>query len=297
MDGDHMATIDGFELHKIKTKAGILNMAVAGKGPPLVLLHGFPQTHVMWAKVAPALSKTRQVFCVDLPGYGESSVPESEAFASKRQMAAQIVEVMSKLSHEKFDIAGHDRGGRVAYRLALDNPARVNRLAVLDILPTCIYWEKMNHAFSMAIYHWPFLAQPYPLPETLIGGSPDFYIKHTLASWTAAKDLSAFGEKALNAYCSQAHNPEQLKAMCDDYRAGEQLDVQHDQADRKAGRKITVPTLALWGGAGIAAGAATPLDTWRDWCEHVQGEAIESGHFIPEENPTATIAALERFFR
>ena len=297
MDDDHIATIDGFESHKIKTKAGILHVAVAGKGPPLVLLHGFPQTHVMWAKVAPALSKTRQVFCVDLPGYGESDAPESIASASKREMAAQIIEAISKLGHDRFDIAGHDRGGRVAYRLALDSPERVNRLAVLDILPTCIYWEKMNHTFSMAIYHWPFLAQPYPLPETLIGGAPDFYIRHTLASWTATKNLCAFEEKALNTYCAQAHIPKQLKAMCDDYRAGENVDVDHDTTDRKAGRKIAAPTLVLWGGSGIAAGAATPLDTWRDWCEHVKGEAIESGHFIPEENPTATIAALEGFFR
>ncbi len=291
-----MATIDGFEPQKVETRAGVLNVAMAGEGPPLVLLHGFPQTHVMWAKVAPALCQNRQVFCVDLPGYGESSPPESEAFASKREMATQVVEAMSKLGHGRFDIAGHDRGGRVAYRLALDSPKHVNRLAVLDILPTCVYWEKMNHSFAMAIYHWPFLAQPYPLPETLIGGAPDFYIKHTLASWTAAKDLSAFEETALNAYCAQARDPARLKAMCDDYRAGEQIDVQHDQADRKAGRTITVPTLALWGAAGIAAGAATPLDTWQDWCGNIQGEAIQSGHFIPEENPTATITALDTFF-
>ena len=291
-----MTTIDGFETLKVETRAGVLNVAMAGEGPPLVLLHGFPQTHVMWARVAPALSKTRQVFCVDLPGYGESSLPATVSSASKREMATQIVEAMSKLGHEKFDIAGHDRGGRVAYRLALDSPERVRRLAVLDILPTCVYWEKMNHNFAMAIYHWPFLAQPYPLPETLIGGAPDFYIKHTLASWTAAKDLSAFEGAALNAYCAQARDPARLKAMCDDYRAGETTDVIHDQADRKAGRKITAPTLALWGGAGIAAGAATPLDTWRDWCENVQGEAIPSGHFIPEENPAATITALDAFF-
>jgi len=250
----------------------------------------------MWARVAPALCTNRTVICWDLPGYGDSFAPKDVANASKREMAKGVCEAMSALGHERFDVAGHDRGGRVAYRMALDHPERVKRLAVLDILPTWEYWARMNHAFAMAIYHWPFLAQPEPLPETLIGGAPDYYIKHTLASWTATKDLSAFDPDALEAYCAQARNPRQLKAMCDDYRAGESVDVTHDAADKDAGRKIACPTLALWGAAGIAAGAATPLDTWREWCERVQGEPIEAGHFIPEENPAATIAALDRFF-
>jgi len=232
----------------------------------------------------------------DLPGYGKSSPPANPESASKREMANRICEAMSTLGHERFDVAGHDRGGRVAYRMAFDHPDRVARLAVLDILPTSEYWARINHAFAMAIYHWPFLAQPEPLPETLIGGAPDYYIKHTLASWTAAKDLRAFEADALETYCAQARDPRTLKAMCDDYRAGEAVDVTHDNADKAAGKKISCPTLALWGGAGIAAGAATPLDTWRAWCEDVRGEAIESGHFIPEENPEATIKALDAFF-
>ena len=291
-----MTTIDGFDSRMIETSGGALHVAVGGEGPPLVLLHGFPQSHLMWARVAPGLSRTRTVYCVDLPGYGESFPPPSQSFASKREMAARVVEAMAVLGHDRFDVAGHDRGGRVAYRMALDSPERVRRLAVLDILPTCIYWEKMNHAFAMAVYHWPFLAQPAPLPETLIGGAPDYYIKHTLASWTAAKDIFSFEDNALEAYCAQARDPVRLKAMCDDYRAGEAEDVEHDKADRAAGRKIAAPTLALWGGSGIAAGAATPLDTWQDWCLDVRGQAIDSGHFIPEENPAATLAALDRFF-
>ncbi len=291
-----MTTIDGFSGRMVPTAGGGVFAAIAGEGPPLVLLHGFPQTHAMWARVAPALSRTRQVICLDLPGYGRSFIPGSVSLAGKREMAARVVEAMAALGHDTFDVAGHDRGGRVAYRLALDSPDRVRRLAVLDILPTCIYWEKMDHAFSMAIYHWPFLAQPAPLPETLIGGAPDYYIKHTLASWTAAKDLSSFDPSAVESYCAQARDPQRLGAMCDDYRAGEGIDVAHDRADRSAGRKITAPALALWGGSGIAAGAATPLDTWRDWCADVSGQAIESGHFIPEENPPATIAALDTFF-
>ena len=285
--------MDGFNSQKIETSGGVVHAVIGGDGPPLVLLHGFPQSYLMWAQVAPALSQSRQVICFDLPGYGESSPIDSP---SKREMATLVCEAMSALGHDRFDVAGHDRGGRVAYRMAFDHPDRVARLAILDILPTWEYWDRMNHAFAMTIYHWPFLAQAYPLPETLIGGAPDFFIKHTLASWTATKDLSAFDADALEAYCAQARDPVRLKAMCDDYRAGESIDVEHDEADRAAGRKIACPTLALWGGVGIAAGAATPLDTWQKWCEDVRGEAIESGHFIPEENPAATVAALDAFF-
>jgi len=260
-----MVEFSEFETRDIPVAGGTLHCAFSGEGPPLVLLHGFPQNHLMWAKVAPALTKTWTVICWDLPGYGKSAPPSDLENASKREMANRVCEAMSVLGHERFDVAGHDRGGRVAYRMAFDHPDRVARLAVLDILPTSEYWAKMNHAFAMAIYHWPFLAQPEPLPETLIGGAPDYYIKHTLASWTAKKDLSAFETNALETYCAQARDPRQLKAMCDDYRAGE-------------------------------SGAATPLDTWGAWCEDVRGEAIESGHFIPEENPDATIKALDTFF-
>ena len=291
-----MANFTGFETRDVKVSGGILHGVIGGEGPPLVLLHGFPQNHLMWANVAADLAKKRTVICWDLPGYGKSTPPADIASAAKREMAKQVCEAMSALGLERFDLAGHDRGGRVAYRMAFDHPDRVARLAVLDILPTSEYWARMNHAFAMAIYHWPFLAQPEPLPETLIGGAPDYYIKHTLASWTAAKDISAFDADALESYCAQARDPRQLKAMCDDYRAGESIDVTHDEADKTARKKISCPTLALWGGAGIAAGAATPLDTWREWCENVQGKALDSGHFIPEENPKATIEALDAFF-
>lgn len=288
--------MEGFASRKIETKAGTLHATIGGRGAPLVLLHGFPQNWRMWARVAPALAVTRQVICFDLPGYGDSDIPADMEAASKRAMASALVEAMAVLGHTRFDVAGHDRGGRVAYRMALDHPAAVARLAVLDILPTVEYWDRMNHAFAMKIYHWPFLAQPYPLPETLIGGATDYYIRHTLASWTAPGDLSAFEDQALETYCAQARDATRLRAMCDDYRAGEGIDVDHDRADRDSGHKITCPTLALWGGAGIAAGASTPLDTWREWCEDVRGEAIDAGHFIPEENPAATVTALDAFF-
>ena len=287
---------EGFKTARLETSGGAVFARIGGDGPPLLLLHGFPQTHLMWADVAAALAKTRQVIVPDLPGYGESDPPKGVEGASKRAMAAQMVEAMSALGHEEFDVAGHDRGARVAYRMAFDHPERVARLAVLDILPTWEYWDRMGHAFALKIYHWAFLAQPEPVPERLIGGASDFYIDHTMASWTQAGDLSAFTPEAMLAYRANARDPRRLKAMCDDYRAGATIDFEHDDADRKAGRKIGVPTLVLWGGAGIASNAGTPLDTWRNWVADVSGEAIDSGHFIPEENPAATVAAMDRFF-
>lgn len=279
----------------VETSRGTLFARVGGQGDPLVLLHGFPQTHLMWERVASELCATHRVVCFDLPGYGASDPPENIEAASKRTMAQQVVEAMESLGYSQFAVAGHDRGGRVAYRMAFDHPNVVVKLAVLDILPTLEYWQKMNHAFAMKIYHWAFLAQPEPLPEKLIGAAPEYYIDHTLQSWTAKKDLSCFDDHALNVYRQQAGKPRNLKAMCDDYRAGESLDVDHDKADY-GNRKIACRTLVLWGSAGIASNAATPLDTWRQWCIDVEGEAIESGHFIPEENPDATAFALERFF-
>ncbi len=284
-----------FTSSRIDTNQGALHATIGGEGTPLVLLHGFPQNHMMWAQVAPALATNRKVICFDLPGYGMSDPPVNVEAASKRAMGSQIIEAMARLGHDSFALAGHDRGGRVAYRMALDHPERVTQLAILDILPTIEYWDRMDHAFAMKIYHWAFLAQPEPLPEILIGGAPDFYIDHTLASWTAKQDLSAFSCEALEAYRNQARDGRRVKAMCDDYRAGESVDVAHDEADRGE-RKIGCETLVLWGNAGIASNAATPLETWREWCVNVRGEAIDSGHFIPEENPTATVNALQDFF-
>lgn len=285
-----------FKLQKVATASGVLQARIAGTGPALVLLHGFPQTHLMWSMVAPELAKIRQVICFDLPGYGNSDPPADIEAASKRAMAAQIVEAMESLGHKRFSVAGHDRGGRVAYRMALDHSERVTQLAVLDILPTIEYWKRMDHAFAMKIYHWMFLAQPAPLPEILIGAAPDFYIDHTLASWTKTKDLSDFSADALEAYRAQARDEGTLKAMCDDYRAGESVDLVHDQADFGV-RKISCPSLVLWGDAGIATDAATPLDTWRHWCDQVKGEGLDCGHFMAEENPEATTTALVNFFQ
>lgn len=279
-----------------ETTGGTITASIGGSGPPLLLLHGFPQNRLMWQTIADILSTHYTLIIPDLPGYGDSDAPANVEAASKRAMANQMIEIMVQLGHEIFDVAGHDRGGRVAYRMALDYPERVSRLAVLDILPTSDYWAKMDRGFALKIYHWAFLAQPYPFPETLIGAAPDAFIDTTLKSWTATKSLDVFAPDALASYRRNFTDPIRLKAMCDDYRAGASIDVDHDLHSQRTGTRINAPTLALWGASGIAQSAETPLDVWRNWCVDVCGEPISSGHFLPEENPRDTAAALRAFF-
>ncbi|WBU31030.1 alpha/beta hydrolase [Rhodopseudomonas palustris] len=289
----------GFGSEWINTSSGRIFARVGGDGPPLLLLHGFPQTHVMWHRVAPKLAERFKVVVADLPGYGWSDMPESDEQHTpytKRAMAKQLIEAMEQLGHVHFALAGHDRGARVSYRLALDSPGRLSKLAVLDILPTYEYWQRMNRAYALKIYHWSFLAQPAPLPENLLGGDPDFYVKAKLASWTRAGDLSAFDPRAVEHYRLAFADPMRRHVMCEDYRAGAYADFEHDKVDVEAGNKIPVPMLALWGASGIAQSAATPLDVWRKWASDVQGAPIESGHFLPEEAPDQTAEALVKFF-
>ncbi len=289
----------GFASEWISTRSGRIFARVGGKGPPLLLLHGFSQTHVMWHRVAPALAGRFTLVIADLPGYGWSDVPKSDADHTpytKRAMAKTMIEAMEKLGHVRFALAGHDRGGRVSYRLALDHPGRLSRLATLDILPTYEYWARMDRAYALKIYHWALLAQPEPLPERLLGADPDFYLKSKLASWLKSKDLATFDPRALAHYLAAFRDPLRIHAMCEDYRAGAYADFEHDKADREAGNKITVPMLALWGDSGIAQSAATPLDTWKTWATDVRGLPVDSGHFLTEEAPEATATALREFF-
>lgn len=289
----------GFASEWINTKSGRIFARVGGKGPPLLLLHGFSQTHVMWHRVAPQLAEKFTLVIADLPGYGWSDVPASDASHTpftKRAMAQTMIETMEQLGHVHFALAGHDRGGRVSYRLALDHPGRLSRLATLDILPTYEYWARMGRVYALKIYHWTLLAQPEPLPETLLGANPDFYLKNKLASWSKSKNLTTFDPRALAHYLAAFNDPLRIHAMCEDYRAGAYADYEHDKADRDAGNKITIPMLALWGDAGIAASAATPLDTWKTWATNVRGQPINSGHFLTEEDPEGTSAALLKFF-
>ncbi|MGY4284686.1 haloacetate dehalogenase [Bradyrhizobium sp. LM2.7] len=213
----------GFASQWINTSFGRIFARVGGHGPPLLLLHGFSETHVMWHRVAPQLADRFTLIIADLPGYGWSDMPESDALHmpySKRAMAKAMVEVMEQLGHVHFLLAGHDRGGRVSYRLALDHPGRLSRLAVLDILPTYNYWERMNRAYALKIYHWTFLAQPYPLPETLISGNGEFFLRFKMASQTRSKTLDAIDDRALEHYIAPFRDPARVHAMCEDYRAG-----------------------------------------------------------------------------
>jgi haloacetate dehalogenase len=287
----------GFATHWIDTKGGKIFARSAGSGPPLLLLHGFPQTHVEWHKIAAQLTERFTVVLMDMRGYGWSQVPESTNGSgfTKRLMAQDAIEVMEALGHVKFRLVGHDRGGRVAYRLAFDEPGRVEKLVTVDIIPTAAMFDSMNAKGALNKYHWLFLAQAAPFPETMIGNSAQYFLEYTLASWTAGKNLSAFGARALDHYRAAFNEPSRIHASCEDYRAGATLDRAHDEADREAGRKIAVPHLALWGSAGIPASGVSPLEIWKNWSRDVEGYAIESGHFVPEENPQALLDALVRF--
>jgi haloacetate dehalogenase len=217
------------------------------------------------------------------------------ALYTKRLMAGDAIAVMERLGHVRFSLAGHDRGARVGYRLALDHPERLEKLALIDIIPTAARWQSLDAQEALKAYHWMFLAQPEPLPETLIGGAARFFVDYTLASWTAAKDLSAFDPRALAHYRAAINEPSRIHATCEDYRAGATLDRADDEADQAAGRKIAAPLLVLWGGRGLGGGDASTLDIWRQWAANVQGQPIAGGHFLPEENPEATLEALLAF--
>lgn len=288
-----------FASHWIDTSAGKLFARSGGSGPPLLLLHGYAQTNVMWHKVAPALAERFTLVIADLPGYGWSAVPESgpdHTPYTKRAMAAAMVELMSQFGHARFRLAGHDRGGRVGYRLALDHPGRLEQLALLDIVPTYAMWHDIDARLAYRIWHWTFLALPAPGPETVIGKDPVAFWDWKTFAGTATKDASAFDPRALAHYRAFFQDPLRIHATCEDYRAGRTTDLALDEADRAAGKKITCPLLALWGESGIPSETKSPLDTWREWGTDVRGQPIACGHYLPEENPQATAAALLDFF-
>jgi haloacetate dehalogenase len=293
-----MASFDGFNAHELALGEATIFARVGGSGPPLLLIHGYPQSHLMWARVSRELAAKYTVVAMDLRGYGQSSAPPSQKGEryTKRVMAKDAVALMDALGHSRFAVAGHDRGGRVAYRLALDHPEIVTKIATLDIVPTGEMWAGMDAARAMSVYHWMFLAQPEPMPETLISGAPDYYIDQKLANWSGDKSLRAFEPDALDAYRAAFRDPARVHATCEDYRAGATIDHALDDADRAAGRKIAAPLLALWGTKGIPAKGEDPLTVWRRWASDVRGLGIESGHFLPEEAPEATAKALAEFF-
>jgi haloacetate dehalogenase len=288
----------GFATRRIGLDGVEIFARIGGSGPPLLLLHGYPQTHHCWHRIAPRLARHMTVVCADLRGYGQSSIPAADdghIAYSKRQMAKDAVGLMRSLGHDRFAIAGHDRGGRVAYRAALDHADAITRLAVLDILPTATVWQGMDREVALDAYHWLFLAQPAPLPETLIGADPAMYADWTIRSWTADKSLRHFHPSALEAYRGQLAEPGRRRAICEDYRAGAGIDRELDEADIARGHTIAMPALALWGEDYVGKTGQSPLELWRPLVPDMLGRAIQSGHFLAEEAPEETLAPLLAF--
>ena len=287
----------GFSDERIDVGGGVaIRARVAGEGRPVLLLHGYPQTHACWHRVAPLLVAAGfRVVAADLRGYGDSSKPASSAdhaAYSKRAMAADQVAVMRALGHDRFAVAGHDRGGRVVHRMALDHPGAVGRLAVLDIAPTATMYARTDMAFATGYYHWFFLIQPAPLPERLIGADPEFYLRRKLAAWDRGPDT--FAPEAFAEYLRCFGDPASIAATCEDYRAAATIDLQHDAAE--ADRRVEAPLLALWGERGLVGRTYDVLATWRGKAVDVRGHALPTGHYLPEEAPDATAEALAAFF-
>jgi haloacetate dehalogenase len=289
-----MTLLQGFEQGTIETGGATINYVAAGVGEPILLLHGYPETHVCWHRIAPELAQRYRVVCADLRGYGDSSKPEGlpdHSNYSKRAMGLDMVELMRTLGHYSFHLVGHDRGGRVAHRLTRDHEANVRTLTVLDVSPTLKMFESTNLAFATAYYHWFMMLQPPPLPEKMLAGQVPFNILGRVGR--TEPDLSAFDPQAIDAYVRAFADPRAIHASCEDYRAAGTIDLEHDRADR--GRKINTPVLALWGARAVVGKLFDCLADWREVANRVTGRAIDCGHFLPEEAPLETLAEIERF--
>ena len=290
----------GFEARELPTTRGPVHAMVGGSGPPLLLLHGYPQSHLMWHAAAPLLADRHTVVASDLACYGASFRPAptaDHAAHGKRAMALDQVEAMATLGFDRFAVAGHDRGGRVAYRMALDHPDRVERLAVLDIVPTGEVWARADRGFALAYWHWAFLAQPAPLPERLIAADPQaFFDLHVRGGLGLGAEPGRFPPAVVDAYRRTFDDPGAIEAMCEDYRAGASVDAADDDRDREAGRRITCPTLALWSARGAPPRFYPDvLELWRAWAPDVRGKGLDASHFVAEDDPQETAAQLLAF--
>ncbi|WP_143198836.1 alpha/beta hydrolase [Bradyrhizobium sp. NAS80.1] len=285
---------NGFERHEIQTDGATIAAFMAGSGPPLLLLHGYPQTHVAWHRIAPVLARDYTVVATDLRGYGDSRGPQqADASAySKRTMARDQVAVMKQFGFDRFAVIGHDRGARVGYRLALDHPGAVRAFVSLTVIPTSEVWARAGRDFALGAYHWLLFAQPYDLPERLLSGDPDFFLDRTLRRMT--KEFGCLSDGALSVYREAFRRPDVRHAMMQDYRAGATIDHEHDLADRAAGRTLDCPVLVLWE-QGRFSETDSPLQIWRNWAVDVEGWAIPGGHLQPEEQPEAVLAAVKPF--
>jgi haloacetate dehalogenase len=287
---------DGFSRRKIRTSGASINLVTGGEGPPVLLLHGYPETHAMWHKVAPQLAREYTVVCPDLRGYGDSSKPKGlsdHSNYSKRAMALDVAQVMAALGHDRFHVVGHDRGARVGHRLARDHGSRVRSLTVLDISPTLKMYESTNLQFARAYYHWFFLIQNAPLPERMLAGLGPFYIFKRLGRGKSG--LKHFSKKAMAEYVRAFKDPRTIHATCEDYRAAAGIDLIHDRRDLR--KKLKMPLLALWGKHGVIEALFDCLADWREVAVDVRGRALNCGHFIPEENPAALLAELRGFLK
>ena len=285
---------DGFEKLKVETRGAVINAVRAGEGPPLLLLHGYPQTLAMWHLVAPRLAEHFTVVAADLRGYGASSKPEdgpNHSGYSKRAMAQDQVELMQHLGFDQFFLAGHDRGGRVGHRMALDHPQRVKKLAVLDIVPTRTMFAQVDQYLATVYYHWFFLIQPADLPERMIGADPELFVRNFFSRLGAG----TLTPEAVAEYVRAFRDPAVIHATCEDYRAAASIDLEHDAAD--LAKKVTCPLLVLWGAKGRIAPAFDVLATWRERAVDVRGLGLPCGHYVPEESPEETSEELLSFFR
>ncbi|BAU67140.1 putative alpha/beta hydrolase [Stanieria sp. NIES-3757] len=285
---------NAFQTKTIETSGAKINLVIGGRGKPLLLLHGYPQTHLMWHKIADLLAQDFTVIATDLRGYGASSKPPGEPDHSnyaKRVMARDQVEVMSKLGYQTFYLVGHDRGARVAHRLTLDYPTKVNKLALLDILPTYELYHNSDRSFATTYYHWFFLIQPYPFPETLISNNAEYFLRNCLNQWSRLDN--AFAEATIAEYLHYFDDWATIHSTCEDYRAAAGIDLIHDQLDLH--QKITCPLLVLWGKQGIIGKKYDVLASWAKKGLDVRGEGFDCGHFLPEEAPEVTYLALRDF--
>jgi haloacetate dehalogenase len=290
----------GFEARELPTARGAVRAMVGGSGPPVLLLHGYPESLVMWHAVAPLLAGRHTVVATDLAGYGGSFRPvpaPDHAAHGKRALAVDQVEAMAALGFDRFAVAGHDRGGRVAYRMALDHPDRVSRLAVLDIVPTGEVWRRADADFARGYWHWAFLSLPAPLPERLISGDPQaFFDLHVRAGMGLGAEPGRYPATVLDGYRRTLDDPAAVEAMCEDYRAGATVDRDDDDADREADRRIGCPVLVLWAGrGGLPRFYPDVLAVWRPWAPDVRGQALDASHFLAEDRPEETAARLLAF--
>ena len=288
------AMFPGFERRRIRTSGATINLVIGGDVPPVLLLHGYPQSHVMWHKVAPSLARDYTVVCADLRGYGDSSKPyglPGHTNYSKREMARDMAEVMERLGFLGFHVVGHDRGGRVAHRLARDFSRRVRSLTVLDISPTLKMYQSTNMSFAKAYWHWFFLIQEEPLPERMLQGHVPWYILSRLGRGPGR--LKSFAKQAVMEYTRCFRDPRTIHATCEDYRAAATIDLVHDKQDAR--KKLRMPVLALWARHGVVEALFDCLRDWREVAEDVRGKALNCGHFLPEEKPREVLSELRRF--